>query len=173
MCLLVCQKCCTAFDYVRCFYRDVCIHTKTNPLPQYRTYLCNLNIFSEKNTCYFLNNINYCRLIKRTVLIMTYVLYIIEVNFEYQSGNLVTSFFHFLPLFCTFTFNKSESKLKRFIYADQQDTQSFFMIEFYSSHTLARHVSDLTGPSSGAFVYKLYVLVWYVVIRVLLDTSSR
>ena len=100
---------------------------------------------------------------------MTYVLYIIEVNFEYQSGNLVTSFFHFLPLFCTFTFNKSES-----IYADQQDTQSFFMIEFYSSHTLARHVSDLTGPSSGAFVYKLYVLVWYVVLLfVLLDTSSR
>ena len=36
---------------------------------------------------------------------------------------------------------------------------------------LARHVSDLTGPSSGAF-YKLYVQIWYVVIRVLLDTSS-
>ena len=29
------------------------------------------------------------------------------------------------------------------------------MIEFYSSRMLARHVSDLTGPSSGAF-YKLY-----------------
>ena len=27
----------------------------------------------------------------------------------------------------------------------------FLMIEFYSSHMLARHVSDLTGPSSGAF----------------------
>jgi hypothetical protein len=37
---------------------------------------------------------------------------------------------------------------------------------------LARHVSDLTGPSSGAF-YKLYLQIWYVVIRVLLDTSSR
>ena len=37
------------------------------------------------------------------------------------------------------------------IYAVQQDTQSFLMIEFYSSHVLARHVSDLTGPSSGAF----------------------
>ena len=37
---------------------------------------------------------------------------------------------------------------------------------------LARHVSDLTGPSSGAF-YKLYSQIWYVVIRVLLDTSSR
>ena len=46
------------------------------------------------------------------------------------------------------------------------------MIEFYSSHMLARHVSDLTGPSSGAF-YKLYLQIWYVVIRVLLDTSSR
>ena len=26
------------------------------------------------------------------------------------------------------------------------------MIEFYSSHMLARHVSDLTGTSSGAFL---------------------
>ena len=39
-------------------------------------------------------------------------------------------------------------------------------------HMLARHVSDLTGPSSGAF-YKFYLQIWYVVIRVLLDTSSR
>ena len=31
------------------------------------------------------------------------------------------------------------------------------MIEFYSALMLARHVSDLTGPSSGAFVYKLYL----------------
>ena len=28
---------------------------------------------------------------------------------------------------------------------------------------LARHVSDLTGPSSGAF-YKLYLKIWYVVL---------
>ena len=33
------------------------------------------------------------------------------------------------------------------IYTVQQDTQSFLMIEFYSSHMLARYVSDLTGPS--------------------------
>ena len=58
------------------------------------------------------------------------------------------------------------------IYAVQQDTESFLMIEFYSSHTLARHVSDLTGPSSGAFVYKLYLQIWYVVIRVLPNTKS-
>ena len=37
------------------------------------------------------------------------------------------------------------------IYAVQQDTQSFLMSEFYSSHMLARHVSDLIGTSSGAF----------------------
>ena len=37
------------------------------------------------------------------------------------------------------------------VYAVQQDTQSFLMIEYYSSHILVRHVSDLTGPSSGAF----------------------
>ena len=36
-------------------------------------------------------------------------------------------------------------------YAVQQDTQSVLMSEFYSSRMLARHVSDLTGPSSGAF----------------------
>ena len=29
---------------------------------------------------------------------------------------------------------------------------------------LARHVSDLTDPSSGGFVYKQYVQIWYVVI---------
>ena len=44
------------------------------------------------------------------------------------------------------------------------------MIEFYSSHMSARHVSDLTGPSSGAIVYKLYVQSWYGAIRVLLET---
>ena len=58
------------------------------------------------------------------------------------------------------------------IYAVQQDTQSFLMIEFYSSHTLDRHVSDLTGPSSGAFVYRLYVQICYVVICVLPHTKS-
>ena len=59
------------------------------------------------------------------------------------------------------------------IYAVQQDTQSVLMIEFYSSRLLARHVSDLTSPSSGAF-YKLYLQIWYVVLLcVLLNTSSR
>ena len=57
------------------------------------------------------------------------------------------------------------------IYAVQQDAQSVLMIEFYSSLMLARHVWDLSGPSSGAF-YKLYLQICYVVIRVLLDTSS-
>ena len=36
------------------------------------------------------------------------------------------------------------------IYAVQQDTQSVLMSEFYSALMLARHVSDLIGPSSGA-----------------------
>ena len=48
----------------------------------------------------------------------------------------------------------------------------FFNEWIYSSRMLARRVSNLTGPSSGAF-YKLYLQIWYVVIRVLLDTSSR
>ena len=36
------------------------------------------------------------------------------------------------------------------IYAVQQDTRSVSMSKFYSALVLARHVSDLTGPSSGA-----------------------
>ena len=59
------------------------------------------------------------------------------------------------------------------IYAVQQDTQSVLMSEFYSSRMLARHVSDLTGPSSGAFCTSCNRRLWYVVIRVLLDTSSH
>ena len=48
------------------------------------------------------------------------------------------------------------------IYAVQQDTLSFFFNDWgYSSHMLARHVSDLIGPSSGAF-HKLYLQIWYV-----------
>ena len=54
-----------------------------------------------------------------------------------------------------------------------QDTQSFLMTEFHSSHKLARRVSDLTGPSSGAFRTSCIRRLWYVVIRVLLDMSSR
>ena len=35
---------------------------------------------------------------------------------------------------------------------------------------LALHVSDLIGPSSGAFCTSCICRLWYVVIRVLLDT---
>ena len=39
---------------------------------------------------------------------------------------------------------------------------------------LARHVSDLIGPSSGAFCTSCIRRLWYVVLLcVLLDTSSR
>ena len=38
---------------------------------------------------------------------------------------------------------------------------------------LAQHVSELTGPSSGAFCTSCIRRLWHVVIRVLLDTSSR
>ena len=43
----------------------------------------------------------------------------------------------------------------------------------FIQHMLARHVSDLIGPSSGAFCTSCIRRLWYVVIRVLLDTSSR
>ena len=47
------------------------------------------------------------------------------------------------------------------------------MSEVYSALMLALHVSDLTGPSSGAFCTSCIRRLWYVVIHVLLDTSSR
>ena len=48
------------------------------------------------------------------------------------------------------------------------------MNEFYSALMLARHVSDLTGPSSGAFCTSCIRRLWYVILLcVLLDTSSR
>ena len=47
------------------------------------------------------------------------------------------------------------------------------MSKFYSALLLARHVSDLIGPSSGVFCISCICRLWYVVICVLLDTSSR
>ena len=43
----------------------------------------------------------------------------------------------------------------------------------FIQHLLALHVSDLIGPSSGAFCTSCIRRLCYVVIRVLLDTSSR
>ena len=63
-----------------------------------------------------------------------------------------------------------------YLYAVQQDTQSFLLIEFYSSHMLARHVSDLTGPSSGVFFTSFFLQLrndWTCrAIRVLPHTKS-
>ena len=42
------------------------------------------------------------------------------------------------------------------VYAVQQDTQSDFNEWDYTSRMLARHVSDLIGPSSGAFCTSCY-----------------
>ena len=47
------------------------------------------------------------------------------------------------------------------------------MSKFYSALMLARHVSDLIGPSSGAVCTSCICGLWYVIIRVLLDTSGR
>ena len=44
--------------------------------------------------------------------------------------------------------------------------------KFYSALKLALHVSDLIGPSSGAFCTSCIRRIWYVLIHVLLDTSS-
>ena len=58
------------------------------------------------------------------------------------------------------------------ICAVQQDIQSVLMREF-SALMLAPHVSDLIGPSSGAFCTSCIRRLWHVLIRVLLDTYSR
>ena len=77
-----------------------------------------------------------------------------------------------------FTQNKSDDIRKidklnmSYIYAVQQVTKSVSMSEFYSALMLARHVSDLIGPFIRSIFYKLYPQIWYVVIRVLLNTSS-
>ena len=52
------------------------------------------------------------------------------------------------------------------IYAVQQETQCGLNGKFYSALKLARHVSDLIGPSSGAFCTSFIRRLWYVVIRV-------
>ena len=51
----------------------------------------------------------------------------------------------------------------------QQDIQRF-MIKFIHNTLEARHVSDLNGPSSGAFS-SCMLQIWYVAVRVLLDMS--
>ena len=48
------------------------------------------------------------------------------------------------------------------IYAIQQDTQCGLMSKFYSALMLALHVSDLMGPSSGAFCTSCIRRLWYV-----------
>ena len=58
--------------------------------------------------------------------------------------------------------SKTKQAAMLYIYMQSNKIHNFFMIQFYSSHMIARHVSDLIGPSSGAFVYKLYVQIWYV-----------
>ena len=59
-------------------------------------------------------------------------------------------------------------------YAVQQDTHEVILMSKFIQHSLlARHVSDLIGPSSGAFCTSCIRRLWCVVIRVLLDTSSR
>ena len=60
-----------------------------------------------------------------------------------------------------------------YTYEVQQDTQCGLMSKFSSALMLALHVSDLIGPSSGTFCTSCIRRLWYVVIRVLLYTSSR
>ena len=103
--------------------------------------------------------------------------------------------YNYITLYSTFIYLLNQLKVQKFIgvaviskkkklntlfqttwiniYAVQQDTQSDFNEEVYSALMLARHVSDLIGPPSGAFCTSCIRRLWYVVIRVLLDTSSR
>ena len=62
-----------------------------------------------------------------------------------------------------------KNELKEYICSPTRYTKFFLTIEFYSSYMLARHVSDLTGPSSGTFFTSCNRRLWYVVI--LVDTG--
>ena len=86
---------------------------------------------------------------------------------EYIYNFILSLYFKYNKMFSTKIF------LSTNIYAVQQDTRSVSMSEFYSALMLARHVSDLIGPSSGAFCTSCIRRLWYVVIRVLLDRSNR
>ena len=67
-----------------------------------------------------------------------------------------------------------KESIKVYIYMQSNKIHNvILMSKFYSALKLARHVSDLIGPSSGAFCTSCIRRLWYVVIRVLLDTSSR
>ena len=46
------------------------------------------------------------------------------------------------------------------------------MSEFYSALMLARHVSDLIGPSSGAFCTSCIRRLWYVVIQLVQNAPA-
>ena len=58
------------------------------------------------------------------------------------------------------------------IYSPTRYTMWSLWVSFNQHLSLARHVSDLTSPSSGAFCTSCVCRLWYVVIRVLFDTSS-
>ena len=60
------------------------------------------------------------------------------------------------------------------IYMQSNKTHNVvLMSKFYSALMLALHVSDLIGPSSGAFCTSCICRLWYVVLLcVLLDVSS-
>ena len=47
-----------------------------------------------------------------------------------------------------------------YVYAVQQDTQSVSMSDFYSALMLAGHISELIGPSSGAFFLQVCMSDW-------------
>ena len=87
-----------------------------------------------------------------------------------------------LLLLCLYTYNtymyldivETVYHLVIYMYVVQQDTQCGINEQVFIQHfLLARHVSDLIGPSSGAFCTSCIRRIWYVVIHVLLDTSSR
>ena len=65
-------------------------------------------------------------------------------------------------------------KGKFLIYMQTNKIYNVVLMSKFIQHFLsARHVSDLIGPSSGVFCTSCIRRLWYVVIRVLLDTSSR
>ena len=109
-------------------------------------------------------------------LLLGQILYRLAISFLSDTclSTFLTSFGACLPDRNSFSLDTVGTVYHLVIYMQSNKIHKvILMSKFYSALMLARHVSDLIGPSSGAFCTSCNLRLWYVVIRVLLDTSSR
>ena len=97
-----------------------------------------------------------------------------NINGHFFRDRVVVSKVDQSQMFQRFVIPLSSQKPTQVIYMQSNKIHKvILMSKFYSAPMLARRVSDLIGPSSGAFCTSCIRRLWYVLIPVLLDTSSR